>query len=351
MSVFSSYEIPVQIEGIQFFQSNNSFDLESETSLPNITIAYHTYGTLNANKDNVIWVCHALTANSAVANWWSGCFGKGKMFDPEDYFIVCANILGSNYGTTCPRSINPKTGKAYGMDFPLISLRDMVKAHQLLLEHLQIRKIAYCVGGSCGGHQVLEMALLLPDVIQSMVLLVCGAKESPWAIASHEAQRMALETDPTFYDNTNKAGWKGLRAARAMALLLYRTQPTYKHLQEDTDERLDNFSASSYVNYQGLKLERRFYAHAYWTLSKALDTYDLGRGRGGVETALSTINIPALIISMDTDLLIPPSEQKILADFLPLSTYKVINTPYGHDGFLIETDQINQLFAQWSSQI
>lgn len=343
------YTIPIEIKNIQFFDSARPFELESGEHLSSIRVAYHTFGTLNTTKDNVIWVCHALTANSDVSDWWDKCFGAGKMIDPTNHFVVCANILGSNYGSTSPRSICEETGVAYGLDFPQLTMRDIVKAHHLLVNHLGIQKIEYGIGGSCGGHQVLEMAVMYPGLVQKMVLLVTSAKETPWAIATHEAQRMSLESDPTWTDNTDKAAWQGLRSARAMALLMYRTFDSYRLRQTDTDERLDDFSAASYVRYQGLKLERRFYAHNYWYLLKALDTHDIGRGRGGVQQVLSNLNQPSLVISMDSDLLIPPSEQAILAEHLPYSKYVVIETMFGHDGFLIEAEKINAVFNAWKT--
>ena len=181
----TSYPVPVDIPDLRFFYSDAPFPLEAGEILPQLTVAYHTYGTLNAAGDNVIWVCHALTANSNVADWWAGLFGLGRLFDPERYYIVCANIIGSCYGSTCARSIHPETGKPYGPDFPVVTIRDMVQAHDLLRKHLQINEIALCVGGSCGGHQVMEFAYLLKERMKKMALLVTSARETAWAIAIH----------------------------------------------------------------------------------------------------------------------------------------------------------------------
>lgn len=343
----ADYLIPVEIPGLQFFQHSEPFVLEAGGVLPAVTIAYHTYGRLNAEGTNVIWVCHALTANSHVADWWEGIFGRDKVLDPQRYFIVCANILGSCYGTTCPRSILAETGCAYGTNFPQFSIRDMAKAHDLLRQHLQINEIALCIGGSCGGHQVMEFAYLIPDTIKKIALLVTSARETAWAIAIHESQRLAIQADPTWRDNTDNGGAAGLKAARGMGLIGYRTFESYKNNQTDIDERLDSYKASSYIRYQGDKLLRRFYAQCYWYLTKALDTHHIGRGRGGVEEALRHLKMPALVIAINSDVLIPPSEQRFLAAHLPNATFRELESGFGHDGFLIETEAVNREVMTW----
>ena len=348
----TSYELPVSIPDLQFYHSDQPFELEAGGCLPELTIGYHTYGKLNEPKDNVIWVYHALTANSQVADWWAGLFGSDRLFDPEKHFIVCANILGSCYGTTGARSIHPHTGKAYGLDFPKVTIRDMVQAHELLRKHLKIEKIALAVGGSCGGHQVMEYAHHYPDRVEKMALLVTSARETAWAIAIHEAGRMSLEADQSFRENTDEAGAEGLRGARAVGLLGYRTIDAYIQTQTDSDtEKLEDFRASSYVQYQGDKLKRRFYAHCYWHLLKSLDTHNMGRGRGSLEAGLARLQMPSLVIAIDTDMLIPPIQQKFLAQHLPNATYKEIHSDFGHDGFLIETKQINQTIMDWLNEV
>lgn len=333
----AGYPLPIPIPGLQYYQSNGSFPLENGGVLPDLTIGFHTYGTLNAERSNVIWVCHALTANSDVSDWWSGLYGAGNVFDPEQYFIVCANMIGSCYGSTGPRSRHPETGKGYGKDFPLVSIRDVARAHQVLLKHLDIASIALCVGGSCGGHQVLEMAYLMPEKIKKIALLVCASRESAWAIAIHQSQRLAIEADPSWADDSDQGGKAGLRAARAVGLLSYRSIEAYRNTQTDPDERSDDFSAASYVRYQGDKLVKRFYAQSYWHLTKTLDTHHLGRERGGVAAALQRLEMPAWVFSIQQDMLIPPHEQEILARHLPNAQFYSCNSPYGHDGFLVET--------------
>ncbi len=347
----ADYSIPVEIPGLQFFHYEQAFVLENGGVLPRLTLAFHTYGTLNETGSNVIWVCHALTANSHVADWWEGIYGREKVLDPQRYFIVCANIIGSCYGTTCPRSISPETGRPYGTDFPLFSIRDIVQAHELLRRHLQIKEITLCIGGSCGGHQVMEFAWLLPDKIKKIALLVTSARETAWAIAIHESQRLAIQADTTWRDNTDIGGSAGLKAARGMGLIGYRTFDSYKNNQTDIDERLDSFRAASYIRYQGDKLLRRFYAQCYWYLTKALDTHHIGRGRGGAEEALRQLKMPALVVAIDSDLLIPPSEQRFLAAHLPQAGFLELHSPYGHDGFLIETEAVNRAVMEWGGSV
>jgi homoserine O-acetyltransferase len=346
-SYTSTYSLPVDIPGLKTYHHRSPFLLEAGGEIPELSIAYHTYGQLNERGDNVVWACHALTANSDVVDWWPGLFGPDTLFDPKDYFIVCANVLGSCYGTTGPRSINPQTGEAYGLDFPAVTIRDWVRAHDLLRQHLGIETIHLLMGGSCGGHQVMEWAYLLGDRVKQLAMLVTSAKESAWAIAFHEAGRLALLADTTFQQNTDKAGSAGLKAARGLGLMAYRTIDAYIATQSDSKEKLDDFKAASYIRYQGHKLERRFYAHSYYNLLKALDTHDIGRGRGGIKNALADINQRSIIIGIETDLLIPPQLQRILAGHMPNATYCEIGSKYGHDGFLIEVGEISRAIGNW----
>ena len=336
----TDYTLPIEVPGLKYYKIHERFELEAGGSLEGITIAYHSYGTLNAKKDNVIWVCHALTANSDPTDWWSGLFGSGKLFDPDKHFIVCANILGSCYGSTGPRSIDRSTGRPYGLDFPLVSIRDQVKAHALLSKHLGIKEIEIAIGGSCGGNQVLEMCLNPDLLINKAILLVSSAKESAWSIAVHEAQRMTLKASQDFFGNANSSGAKALEAARAIGMINYRTYQQFINTQTDTENSFTELKASSYMRYQGKKLRNRFYAHCYFSLLNSLDTHDIGRNRGGIEPALSRIESSVLTISIDSDILIPVAEQKKISKHITDSTHKVISSNYGHDGFLIEAQKI-----------
>ncbi len=346
MSVSPDYILPIQIPGIQYFKDTDPFILEQGyTFHEGITIAFHTYGSLNADKNNVIWVCHALTANSRVDDWWNGLFGEGKILDPTRYYIVCANVVGSCYGSTGARSINPIDGKPFGMKWPLVTVRDWVSAHNRLRMHLGIDDIHLCIGGSCGGHQVLEFAYLIADKIKHLGLLVTSARESAWAIAGHEAQRQAMLADPTLTENNNESGAAGMKAARGMALLGYRTIEAYIESQTDLDEVITDHRVSGYIRHQGDKLVNRFYAHCYWHLLRTLDTHHLGRNRGALPEALRKLTMRATIIGIDSDRLIPVDQQLYLAEYLPDASIHILHSAYGHDGFLIETEQINSVLG------
>jgi homoserine O-acetyltransferase len=326
------------------FIYNDVFQLESGERLPSLHINYSTSGTLNQEKDNVIWVCHALTANSDVSSWWSGLVGVGKFFNPEHHFVICANILGSCYGSTGPLSINPATAGPYYLKFPQITIRDIVNVHELLRKHIEIEKIHTCIGGSLGGQQAMEWAILNPGLIENLILMATNAFHSPWGIAFNESQRMAIEADPTWKNESEHAGRQGLKAASAIALLSYRNYHTYLHSQEESDpEKTDHFKASSYQNYQGEKLVNRFNCHSYFYLSKAMDSHNVGRGRQDVKTALNLIRCNTLLIGIKSDVLFPVTEQIFLNDHIPYSVYFEIDSLYGHDGFLIETEKIGQL--------
>jgi homoserine O-acetyltransferase len=327
----------------KLFKYDQSFLLENGITLPSLEIAYHTYGTLNSDKSNVIWVCHALTANSDVTDWWPGFFGPGYFFDPKDYFIVCANNLGSCYGTTGPLSGNDDLDNFRYSRFPDVTIRDMVNAHELLRTHLGIHKIHTVIGGSQGGQQVLEWAIKEPSLFEHVVVVATNAHHSPWGIAFNEAQRLAIKADPTYFSNIPDGGAKGLKAARSIALLSYRNYTTYTGTQkEDDNSKTDNFKASSYQNYQGDKLVNRFNAYAYVTLSKAMDSHNVGRDRESVEAALGRISANTLVIGVSSDLLFPVNEQKYLAKHIPGAVYTQIDSFYGHDGFLIEAEQLTE---------
>lgn len=338
------------MNSLQRYIHNQPFPLESGAILPRIEIAYHTYGELNAAGDNVIWVCHALTANSDVPDWWNGLFGEGKPFDPCKYFIVCANILGSCYGSSGPLTENPRTEKPYFSSFPMVTIRDMVKAHQLLQAHLGVKKIAMGMGGSMGGYQLMEWAIADQSLFADLCLLVTSAKASAWEIAIHEAQRLAIEADPTWKDEAHNAGANGLKAARGIGMVTYRNYEAFKQTQDDNEEKFEGFKAASYIRYQGEKLVKRFNAQSYVLLSKAMDSHNLGRGRESVEDALKQIQAKTLVIGVDSDILCPTSEQEFIAQHIPNSRLEIISSPFGHDGFLVESEQIAGLLADFSSE-
>ncbi len=334
------------------FVLDKPFHLEAGNSLPGLEIAYHTYGSLNHDGSNVVWVCHALTANAEVSAWWPGFVGAGAPIDTDKYFVVCANILGSCYGSSGPLSLDPKTGKPFLENFPAITIRDMVKAHILLREHLGIKNIQILVGGSMGGYQALEWAVMEPAVICSLFLLATSATESAWGIAVHTAQRLAIEADQSWNNGTRAGGTNGLKAARAIGMLSYRNYSIMVKMQTEPDkEKLDNYRASSYILHQGNKLADRFNAYSYWLLTKALDTHQLARGRSQtIEEILTQINIPALIIGISSDILCPIIEQEFLASTMPKARLVNIDSIYGHDGFLVERDTIARHFIDWQKE-
>ncbi|MDR0581544.1 MAG: homoserine O-acetyltransferase [Prevotellaceae bacterium] len=328
------------------YKYNQPFYLENGGILPEIEICYHTSSESAAGK-KVIWICHALTANSNPEEWWNTLVGAGKYFDTEKYFIICANILGSCYGSTGPQSLHPVNGKPYLLDFPLISIRDMIAAHELLRAHLGIDRIDLAIGGSSGGFQVVEWTISHPALIRNSCLIACNARISPWGTAFNEAQRMALKADSTFEAQKNiTGGEKGLECARSIALLSYRSYTGYGLSQAEADgDCLLAQRACSYQQYQGKKLSARFNAYAYYYLTLSLDTHNTGRGRGGVEKALSTIKARTLCIAIDSDVLFPLSEMQYLAEHIPDAKLEVISSAYGHDGFLLEFEQISRQLA------
>ncbi len=333
------------------FTYKKAFKLENGKTIKNLQIAYHTYGALNKKKTNVVWVCHALTANSDVFEWWKGLFGESALFNPAEHFIVCANILGSPYGTTHPLSEHPSTGQPYYLSFPQFTVRDLAAAHRLLADHLELPIIDVLIGGSLGGQQALEWSILEPERIKRLILLATNAQHSPWGIAFNESQRLAISTDRTFYAQTPGGGNKGLKAARSIALLSYRSYQTYDLSQQElSDDKTDLFKASSYQNYQGEKLVKRFNAYSYWYLSKAMDSHHVGRKRGSVEQALLKIKARTLVIGITSDLLFPPSEQKFLAAHIRGAAYTEIHSIYGHDGFLVETGLISKEIGSFLKQ-
>ena len=347
------------------------FILESGNPLSPFDIAYETYGTLNDEGTNAILVCHALTGNahagnSAAANgnsapgWWSGIIGSGKGLDTDRYCVICSNILGSCYGTTGPASIDPRSGEAYRMNFPQVTVRDMVRAQRLLLGELGVRKLATVIGGSLGGMQVLEWAILYPDFVESIIPIATAARHSAWCIGFNEAQRLAILSDPAWrggeYEEQPSAG---LALARMIAMISYRSQVSFEErfgraAQAPDDPRNGrspftssepSFQVESYLRYQGHKLVDRFDASSYVYLTRAMDMHDVGSNRGGVEQALGSIKARALCIGISSDILYPASEQRAIARCIPRSRYREIESPHGHDAFLIEFDQLNEMIS------
>lgn len=328
------------------YHFDGTFELESGRQLEEIKITYHTFGELNAKKDNVIWVCHALTANSDVSDWWSGLFGSNRLLDPEKYFIVCANVLGSCYGSTGPAS--PLKNKRPLLDsFPDLTIRDLVKAHQLLASHLEIESIELLIGASLGGQQALEWAVDEPSRVKKLIVLATNAVHSAFGRAFNESQRLAIRADQT-YGKGLQGGRKGLIAARSIAMLSYRSYDGYALRQgEENNELPTEFKAASYQRYQGTKLANRFNAYSYYLLSKTMDSHDLGRDRNGIVNALQGISAKTLVVGICSDLLFPTEEQRFIAEHVPNGRYQEIRSSFGHDGFLIEVRVLNRILGDF----
>ncbi len=324
----------------EVFHSSEPLHLESGEVLKAFELAYTTYGQLNTEKSNVIWVIHALTGDSKAAEWWNGLIGEDKFFDPADHFIICANLLGSCYGSTNPFSENPESGEPYFYDFPQVTTRDLAASLERLRIHLGIHQIHTLIGGSLGGQVGLEWAVTLGQKLKHAVILASTAKTSPWVVGFNETQRMAIESDCTWGECHELAGIKGLETARAIAMLSYRHPDDLTVKQSEREEKLDGFRAASYLRYQGQKLAKRFNALSYWTLSKAMDSHDLGRNRGGVDAAISSIEARVLAIGVNSDLLFLPTETQYISQKAKRGTYKEINSTAGHDAFLIEFEQL-----------
>lgn len=329
------------------------FALERGGTLPQLKIAYHTFGRLNKNRDNCIWVCHALTANSDVADWWPHTVVPDGFLDPDKYFIVCANILGSCYGTTGPLSVNPTTGEPWYDEFPGLTIRDLARAHILLADHLNLNKIFSLIGSSVGGFQAIEWAVMQPDRFNSLVLVATAPYASPWAIAIDETQRMAIFADHTYGEKHPHAGKAGLAAARAIALLSYRGGKGYNLTQQDvpTEAVPDYHRACSYQKHQGDKLVKRFDAYSYVAILNAFDTHNIGRGRNSIADALKLIKCPVLCVGITTDLIFTPEEIREFSTLIPDSRYKEISSQFGHDGFLVEHSLLNTIIKDFFNSL
>lgn len=298
---------------------------------------------MSEDRSNVVWICHALTANSDAADWWSGLVGPGKLIDTDKYYVVCGNMLGSSYGSTNPYSIDPATGEPYYDSFPVVSIRDMVHSFRILADHLGVDKIHCCIGGSTGGMQVVEWGVIDPERFAHLGIIACDARFSPWGIAFNASQRMAMLADKSLHDKSEEGGLAGLAAARSIAMLSYRHHDVYNHAQKDEHDVLDDFKASSYQKYQGEKLAKRFLPWSYFYLTKAMDTHNVGRGRKNVQQALSKIKAKSTIIGIDRDILFPFHEQSFLDYHIRDSELHQVKSMFGHDAFLIEYDQLIEM--------
>jgi homoserine O-acetyltransferase len=325
--------------------------LESGGVLDDVRVAYRTWGRLNAARTNAVLVCHALTGNADADEWWAPLFGVDQSLDPSRDFIISSNILGSCYGTTGPASLDAR-GRRLGAAFPAITIRDIVSLQRLLLRHLGVRRLRLAIGGSLGGMQVLEWAASAPDVVEAIAPIATSGRHSAWAIALSEAQRQAIFSDPLW----NEGGYdedappaRGLAVARMIAMSAYRSHASFEARFGRTAQD-GSFAIESWLRHHGDALVQRFDANAYVALTRAMDSHDLGRERGGYEEALRRITQPALVVSIDSDVLYPPSEQEELAMLLPHATFETLHSIHGHDAFLIEMKDLNEVVRDFRAR-
>lgn len=296
------------------------FLLESGESLPRVRVAFRTWGTLDPDGANGVLICHALTGSADADVWWKDLFGSS--LDPAEDFIVCSNVLGSCYGTT--RASN-------------VTIRDMVRVQMALLDALSVRRLRLVIGGSLGGMQVLEWALLDPERVEAIVPIATSGRHSAWCIALGEAQRQAIRLDPV----------RGLAAARALAMCTYRSRASFEARFGRRRREPGRFEVESWLHHHGDRLLERFDADAYVTLTRAMDTHDVARGRGEYEEVLHSIRCPALVVSIDSDVLYPPEEQAELASLIPGARLATLRSPHGHDAFLIDTKALDRMVAEF----
>jgi homoserine O-acetyltransferase len=326
----------------------DDFAFEAGGSVSGIEVVYHTSDREYKAGDRVVWLCHALTANSNPMDWWPEMVGKGCCIDPEKDYVVCVNIFASPYGTTGPRDWcagkrREAKGERSPLDFPKVTVRDMARLFPIVRKYIGIEKVDLLVGSSIGGFQALEWAILEPEVIERAAFIATAPRVTPWLGAWMESQRMAIEADPTFKAcESLTGGQKGLEAARALSLISYRTFDGYNLTQAEEDEDcLFAGRVASYERYQGEKLVKRdFDAYSYYYLTWSVDSHNVGRKRGGVAAALGEIKAKSVVITITSDGLFPPVEGKEWAAWIPGAKYVEIESKWGHDGFLLETEAI-----------
>lgn len=337
---------------LQIYTYPGTFVTEAGAQLYQPQLAYRTWGELNAEGSNAVLVAHALTGSADADQWWHGLFHEGGILDLTRQFVICSNVLGGCYGSTGPSSVNPLSGEVYSGDFPEITIRDIVRLQQALLTALGVTSIESGLGGSLGAKQILEWALM-DDRLRSMVVIGTDAAHSAWAIGISESQRQAIYTDPEWMDGYYHRHacfpTRGLSTARMIGMITYRSAHSFeerfgRQMQPGLEEC---YKVQSYLRYQGQKLVNRFDAMSYVRLTQAMDSHDLGRGRGSVEQALASIRIPALLVGIDSDILYPPVEQQFMARHIPKAHYAEIQSPDGHDAFLIEFEQMDQLLRSF----
>jgi homoserine O-acetyltransferase/O-succinyltransferase len=317
--------------------------LELGGQLQMIRVAYSTYGQLNQSKDNAVVVCHALTGSSSVASWWSEALGAGKMLDTDTDFIICANVLGGCYGSTGATSLDPSTNRTYGSQFPDITIADMVKVQAALLEHLGVQHIKAVIGGSMGGMQALEWIRAYPERISAGVIIGAPPRHSAWGITFNHLARMAIQNDPDFKAGKYTAQPQGLALARAITTLFFRSPESFGLTQGRRPSPTDatRFAMETYLEHQGERLLERFDANSYICITKAMDRFDLS------PVQLEQISVPILCIGISSDLLYLPAEAREIAETVQNGQYWELNSPHGHDAFLLETQRLTVRVKQF----
>lgn len=323
------------------------FDFETGGSISGLRIAYHTSPHPYRRGEPVVLLCHALTISSDAESWWPQLVGPGRPIDTDRCFVFCVNMLGSCYGSSGPASVDPETGRPYLLDFPRVTVRDIARAIIRVREHLGIGRVDLLVGCSIGGFQALELAIMEPAVYARAVFMATTERVSPWLSAIEEAQRMALEADPTFRAAASPAGGRhGLRCARAIALLSYRCDDGLNDRQaEPSVDTVFPERAGSYLRHQADKFLTEFDAYSYWYLTYAVDSVNVGRGRGGTAEALGRITAESLVVALSSDVIFPPKDMRRIAEGIPGARFEVLPTRYGHDGFIVEQPAIARLLA------
>lgn len=357
------------------FTEEGGFLLESGKTLGPITVAYETYGRLNEERDNAVLILHALTGDSHPARhnkedkegWWECFVGPGKVFDTDKYFIICSNVLGGCQGTTGPSSLDKNTGKPYGSRFPIITIKDMVKVQKELLKVLDIQHLHFVAGGSMGGFQALQWAVQYPDFLDGVIHLASPLHLSAEAIGINHIMRKAIMTDISFNDGDYYEGQfpeKGLSTARMLGMITYQTpeelEGKFNRSIRDEDKDLfssfnGRFEVESYLNYQGAKFNNRFDANSYLYITRAMDLFDLRREYGSYERALTRINVPYLLVGVDTDRLFYINELRKSCTTLKANGvevfYEELNSIYGHDSFLIDEVKFRPIIEEYLKEL
>lgn len=334
----------------RLWQSPKPLALEHDGQLLPFELAYRTWGQLNAAGDNAILVVHALSGSADLESWWPDLLGEGKPLDPNRDFVVCINLLGSCYGSSGPLTTERGTDRLWQNRFPEISVRDQARAQLELLHSLGVRRLRSVIGPSLGGMVALELAVLEPALVGSLILIGTTARHSAQAIANGSCQRAAIRLDPAYNGGNyppEQQPRAGLALARQMAFVGYRSEREFSERFDRQAGESEDFAVQDYLAHQGRKFVERFDANSYLRLSRCMNSHDLGRGRGGVHTALNAITQPALVISLEGDQLYSFAEQAQLAEHLPNAAHELIPTRYGHDGFLIETDAVATILQRF----